>query len=57
MKINQETVHFVKYNNEDYIRFGHDNWFIAMGESYEPVFYSKDLEKVFNETSQNKPKN
>lgn len=57
MKINQETVHFVSYNEEDYIRFGHDNWFISMGESYEPVFYSEDLEKVFNETLQNNPKN
>lgn len=57
MKTIQGTVHFVKYNGEDYIRFGHDNWFISMGEAYEPVYRSEDLEKVFIETSQNKSKN
>lgn len=57
MKTIQGTVHFVKYNGKEYIRFGHDNWYISMGEAYEPVYRSEDLEKVFIETLQNNPKN
>lgn len=55
MKKIQGTVHFVKYNGKDYLRFRPNYWLISMGESYEPVFHSDNLEKVFNETSQNKP--
>lgn len=47
MRITQELVHFVEYNNTSYIRLSRNTWLRLYGESYEPQFDSTEEEKAF----------
>jgi hypothetical protein len=47
MKIKIGAVHFVEYENQDYLRLGPEMWLRRYGESYETEHYCHDEEAAF----------
>ena len=47
-----EIVEIIETDDDDYIqyiRFGHNNWLVRIGESLEPVYRCDELEEKYNQ--------
>ena len=46
-EITVSTIEYVKMDDGFYRRYSPDDWFIEMGEVFEPVFLCEELEQVY----------
>jgi hypothetical protein len=49
MEIEEITIHRITHDDEDYLRFGADDYYREYASSIEPYFHCTHLEEMFQE--------
>jgi len=49
MKNKKYIIYYPEINGDSYMRTSSDNWYIRLGESWEPIYWEDEIKKLENE--------